>query len=151
MSQEIYSPKSANPHIKDIEEYQKLHKESIESPKEFFQKLANENISWFKDFKEVHNDDFPNTKWFSGGQTNVSFNCIDRHLESDANKTALIWEGDDPSYSKSLTYQELHDEVCKFSNVLKNLGVKKGSRVCIYMPMIVEAAFAMLALSLIHI
>ena len=61
MSQEIYSPKSANPHIKDIEEYQKLHKESIESPKEFFQKLANENISWFKDFKEVHNDDFPNT------------------------------------------------------------------------------------------
>ena len=145
MSQEIYSPKSANPHIKDIEEYQKLHKESIENPKEFFQKLANENISWFKDFKEVHNDDFPNTKWFSGGQTNVSFNCIDRHLESDANKTALIWEGDDPSYSKSLTYQELHDEVCKFSNVLKNLGVKKGSRVCIYMPMIVEAAFAMLA------
>ena len=145
MSQEIYSPKSANPHIKDIEEYQKLHKESIENPKEFFQNLANENISWFKDFKEVHNDDFPNTKWFSGGQTNVSFNCIDRHLESDANKTALIWEGDDPSYSKSLTYQELHDEVCKFSNVLKNLGVKKGSRVCIYMPMIVEAAFAMLA------
>ena len=145
MSQEIYSPKSTNPHIKDIEEYQKLHKESIENPKEFFQKLANENISWFKDFKEVHNDDFPNIKWFSGGQTNVSFNCIDRHLESDANKTALIWEGDDPSYSKSLTYQELHDEVCKFSNVLKNLGVKKGSRVCIYMPMIVEAAFAMLA------
>ena len=145
MSQEIYSPKSTNLHIKDIEEYQKLHKESIENPKEFFQNLANENISWFKDFKEVHNDDFPNTKWFSGGQTNVSFNCIDRHLESDANKTALIWEGDDPSYSKSLTYQELHDEVCKFSNVLKNLGVKKGSRVCIYMPMIVEAAFAMLA------
>jgi len=145
VSQEIYSPKSTNPHIKDIEEYQKLHKESIENPKEFFQNLANENISWFKDFKEVHNDDFPNTKWFSGGQTNVSFNCIDRHLESDANKTALIWEGDDPSYSKSLTYQELHDEVCKFSNVLKNLGVKKGSRVCIYMPMIVEAAFAMLA------
>ena len=145
MYQEIYSPKSTNPHIKDIEEYQKLHKESIENPKEFFQNLANENISWFKDFKEVHNDDFPNTKWFSGGQTNVSFNCIDRHLESDANKTALIWEGDDPSYSKSLTYQELHDEVCKFSNVLKNLGVKKGSRVCIYMPMIVEAAFAMLA------
>jgi len=145
MSQEIYSPKSPNPHIKDIEEYQKLHKESVENPKEFFHKLANENISWFEDFKEVHNDNFPDTKWFSGGQTNVSFNCIDRHLESDANKTALIWEGDDPSYSKSLTYQELHDEVCKFSNVLKNLGVKKGSRVCIYMPMIVEAAFAMLA------
>ena len=145
MSQEVFSPKSSNPHIKDIEEYQKLYKESIDNPKEFFKKLANENISWLKDFDEVHNDDFPNTKWFSGGQTNISFNCIDRHLESHANKTALIWEGDDPSDSKSLTYKELHDEVCKFANVLKNLGVKKGSRVCIYMPMIVEAAFAMLA------
>jgi len=75
----------------------------------------------------------------------VSFNCIDRHLKNNANKVALIWEGDDPSDSISLTYQQLHDEVCKFSNVLKNLGVRKGSRVCIYMPMIVEAAFAMLA------
>ena len=145
MSQEVFSPKSSNPYIKDIEEYQKLYKESIDNPKEFFKKLANENISWLKDFDEVHNDDFPNTKWFSGGQTNISFNCIDRHLESHANKTALIWEGDDPSDSKSLTYKELHDEVCKFANVLKSLGVKKGSRVCIYMPMIVEAAFAMLA------
>ena len=145
MSQEVFSPKSSNPHIKDIEEYQKLYKESIDNPKEFFKKLANENISWLKDFDEVHNDDFPNTKWFSGGQTNISFNCIDRHLESHADKTALIWEGDDPSDSKSLTYKELHDEVCKFANVLKSLGVKKGSRVCIYMPMIVEAAFAMLA------
>jgi len=145
VSQEVFSPKSSNPHIKDIEEYQKLYKESIDNPKEFFKKLANENISWLKDFDEVHNDDFPNTKWFSGGQTNISFNCIDRHLESHADKTALIWEGDDPSDSKSLTYKELHDEVCKFANVLKSLGVKKGSRVCIYMPMIVEAAFAMLA------
>ena len=75
----------------------------------------------------------------------MSFNCIDRHLKNNANKVALIWEGDDPLDSLSLTYQQLHDEVCKFSNVLKNLGVKKGSRVCIYMPMIVEAAFAMLA------
>ena len=145
MSREIYSPKSSNPHLKNIDEYKKLYKESIEHPKKFFSNLANENISWFKDFDEVHNDDFPNTKWFSGGQTNVSFNCIDRHLKNNANKVALIWEGDDPSDSKSLTYQQLHDEVCKFSNVLKNLGVRKGSRVCIYMPMIVEAAFAMLA------
>ena len=145
MSREIYSPKSSNPHLENIDEYKKLYKESIEHPKKFFSNLANENISWFKDFDEVHNDDFPNTKWFSGGQTNVSFNCIDRHLKNNANKVALIWEGDDPSDSISLTYQQLHDEVCKFSNVLKNLGVRKGSRVCIYMPMIVEAAFAMLA------
>ena len=86
-----------------------------------------------------------NAKWFEEGKTNISLNCIDRHLESHANKTALIWEGDDPSDSKELTYQELHDEVCKFANVLKGLGVEKGSRVCIYMPMIVETAFAMLA------
>ena len=145
MSREIYSPKSSNPHLENIDEYKKLYKESIEHPKKFFSNLANENISWFKDFDEVHNGDFPNTKWFSGGQTNVSFNCIDRHLKNNANKVALIWEGDDPSDSISLTYQQLHDEVCKFSNVLKNLGVRKGSRVCIYMPMIVEAAFAMLA------
>ena len=145
MSREIYSPKSSNPHLENIDEYKKLYKESIEHPKKFFSNLANENISWLRDFDEVHNDDFPNTKWFGGGQTNVSFNCIDRHLKNNANKVALIWEGDDPLDSMSLTYQQLHDEVCKFSNVLKNLGVKKGSRVCIYMPMIVEAAFAMLA------
>ena len=122
-----------------------MYEESIKNPKSFFKKLAKENISWIKDFEEVHNNSFSNTNWFVGGQTNVSFNCIDRHLTTNANKTALIWEGDDPSNSKKLTYQELHDEVCKFANVLKDLGVNKGSRVCIYMPMVIEAAFAMLA------
>ena len=145
MSNELYSPKSINPYIKDINEFKKLYNESIENPKEFFEALAKENISWLKDFEEVHNNDFSSTRWFSGGQTNVSFNCIDRHLNNNANKVALIWEGDDGSESKKLTYQELHDEVCKFANVLKNLGVEKGSRVCIYMPMIIEASFAMLA------
>ena len=145
MSNELYSPKSINPHIKDIDEFKKLYNESIENPKEFFEVLAKENISWLKDFEEVHNNGFSSTRWFSGGQTNVSFNCIDRHLNNNANKVALIWEGDDESESKKLTYQELHDEVCKFANVLKNLGVEKGSRVCIYMPMIIEASFAMLA------
>ena len=145
MSQNLYPPKTTNPYIEDIEQYHRLYKESLENPKEFFNKLANENISWFKDFDEVHNESFANTKWFEGGKTNVSFNCIDRHLKNNATKTALIWEGDDPSDSKKLSYQELHDEVCKFANVLKKLGVEKGSRVCIYMPMIVEAAFAMLA------
>ena len=145
MSKELYSPKSINPYINDIDEFKKLYKESIENPKKFFEALASENISWLKDFEEVHNNSFSSTKWFSGGQTNVSFNCIDRHLKDNANKVALIWEGDNPSESKKLTYQELHDEVCKFANVLKELGVKKGSRVCIYMPMIIEASFAMLA------
>ena len=127
MSNELYSPKSINPYIKDIDEFKKLYNESIENPKEFYEVLAKENISWLKDFEEVHNNGFSSTRWFSGGQTNVSFNCIDRHLNDNADKVALIWEGDDGSESKKLTYQELHDEVCKFANVLKNLGVEKGS------------------------
>ena len=141
----IYKPISTNPHIKDIDEYHELYKESIDNSEAFFQKLAKENISWISDFNEVQNDGFANTKWFIGGKTNVSFNCIDRHLDENSNKTALIWEGDDPNESKQFTYKELHLQVCKFANVLKELGVKKGSRVCIYMPMIPEAAFAMLA------
>ena len=146
MSQKLYSPKySSNPYIKDFDEYEELYKQSVENPSQFFKDLANENISWIEDFKTTFNDRFSNAKWFEEGKTNISLNCIDRHLESHADKTALIWEGDDPSDSKELTYQELHDEVCKFANVLKVLGVEKGSRVCIYMPMIVETAFAMLA------
>ena len=141
----IYKPISTNPHIKDIDEYHELYKESIDNSEAFFQKLAKENISWISDFNEVQNDEFANTKWFIGGKTNVSLNCIDRHLDENSNKTALIWEGDDPNESKEFTYKELHLEVCKFANVLKELDVKKGSRVCIYMPMIPEAAFAMLA------
>ena len=141
----IYKPISTNPHIKDIDEYHELYKESIDNSEAFFQKLAKENISWISDFNEVQNDEFANTKWFIGGKTNVSLNCIDRHLDENSDKTALIWEGDDPNESKQFTYKELHLQVCKFANVLKELGVKKGSRVCIYMPMIPEAAFAMLA------
>ena len=141
----IYQPISTNPHIKDIDEYHELYKKSIDNSEAFFQKLAKENISWISDFNEVQNDGFANTKWFIDGKTNVSLNCIDRHLDENSNKTALIWEGDDPNESKQFTYKELHLQVCKFANVLKELGVKKGSRVCIYMPMIPEAAFAMLA------
>ena len=146
MSQKLYSPKhSSNPYIKDFDEYKELYKQSIEDPSKFFKNLANENISWMEDFKTTFNNQFNNANWFEGGKTNISLNCIDRHLENDASKIALIWEGDNPADSKELTYKELHDEVCKFANVLKGLGVEKGSRVCIYMPMIVETAFAMLA------
>ena len=146
MSQKIYEPKhSSNPFIKDFDEYQELYKQSIEDPALFFKELAKENLSWIEDFKTTHNNEFSDAKWFEGGKTNISVNCIDRHLANDAHKIALIWEGDDPADSKELTYQELHNEVCKFANVLKSLGVEKGSRVCIYMPMIVETAFAMLA------
>jgi len=87
VSQNLYPPKTTNPYIEDIEQYHRLYKESLENPKEFFNKLANENISWLKDFDEVHNESFANTKWFEGGKTNVSFNCIDRHLKNNATKT----------------------------------------------------------------
>ena len=145
MSSDKYNPLSENPHIKNIEEYERLYKESIENPEKFFQTLALENISWIENFDKVHNKKFANTKWFEGGKTNISLNCIDRHLEDSAEKIALIWEGDDPNESKKFTFRELHIEVCKFSNVLKSIGISKGSKVCLYMPMIPEAAFAMLA------
>ena len=149
MAKDIYNPQSnsSNPYIKDMDEYKDLYNQSITNPSKFFGDLARNDLEWIEDFDQVHNDEFSNAKWFEGGKTNVSLNCIDRHLDKHADKTALIWEGDDPKDSRELTYQELHDEVCKFSNTLKNLGVVKGARVCIYMPMIVEAAFAMLACS----
>ena len=147
MAKDIYNPQSnsSNPYIKDMDEYKDLYNQSITNPSKFFGDLARNDLEWIEDFDQVYNDEFSNAKWFEGGKTNVSLNCIDRHLDKHADKTALIWEGDDPKDSRELTYQELHDEVCKFSNTLKNLGVVKGARVCIYMPMIVEAAFAMLA------
>ena len=147
MVDKIYKPQteSTNIHIKNIQEYEDLYNQSIKNPSEFFGKLAKNDLHWIKDFGTTHNNKFSDAKWFESGKINVSQNCIDRHLDDHANKTALIWEGDDPNDSNELSFQELHDEVCKFANVLKDLGIKKGSRVCIYMPMIVEAAFAMLA------
>jgi acetyl-CoA synthetase len=145
MAENLIAAQASNPHLKNFDEYKKLYDQSIENPKEFFKKIANENLSWINDFTEVHNNRFANAKWFADGKINVSENCIDRHLKVKSKKIALIWEGDEPGNSKSFTFQELHEEVCRFSNVLKNLKVSKGSRVCIYMPMIPEAAFAMLA------
>ena len=146
MSSNLYHPvEGSNIHIKNIDEYNKLYQQSINNPSKFFANLAQEALSWMEDFISVHNGEFADTKWFEGGKINISVNCIDRHLENNANQTALIWEGDNPNNSKELSFQELHDEVCKFANVLKSLDVKKGSRVCIYMPMILEVAFAMLA------
>ena len=122
-----------------------MYQHSIEDPQTFFGEQAEENLAWIEPFTSIHNNKFSDSKWFEGGKINIAYNCIDRHLKLDADKTALIWEGDDPKQSKEITYAELHLNVCKFSNILKNLGVIKGSRVCIYMPMIPEAAYAMLA------
>jgi acetyl-CoA synthetase len=146
MSDPIFNPvEGNNPFIKNLDEYKNLYEQSVNDPSKFFGHIAKQDLYWMEDFKNVHNGEFANTRWFDGGKTNISVNCIDRHLENNADKTAIMWEGDDPENSKKLTYQELHDEVCKFANILKELGIKKGSRVCIYMPMIVEVAFAMLA------
>ena len=145
MSEKIINPISKNPHIKDINEYLDLYEKSIKDPESFFNNLAMDNLSWIKEFDSPHNNKFADARWFEGGKINVSHNCIDRHLDKNSEKVALIWQGDNPSESKEFTFQQLHTEVCIFSNVLKSLNVKKGSRVCIYMPMIPEAAFAMLA------
>ena len=147
MSKKIYKPQEdiKNPYIKDFDEYKAMYLDSINQPEKFFGDMATSNIDWIEPFDQVHNGDFANTAWFDGGKLNLSINCIDRHLEKNANKTAFIWEGDSPDESTSVTYQELHDQVCKLANGLKELGVKKGSRVCIYMPMILEASYAMLA------
>jgi acetyl-CoA synthetase len=145
VSEKIINPISKNPHIKDINEYLDLYEKSIKDPESFFNNLAMDNLSWIKEFDSPHNNKFADARWFEGGKINVSHNCIDRHLDKNSEKVALIWQGDNPSESKEFTFQQLHTEVCIFSNVLKSLNVKKGSRVCIYMPMIPEAAFAMLA------
>ena len=141
----MHQPKTTNPYIESINDYISKYKESIVNPDKFFGELAQKELLWKREFDEVHNHSFEDTKWFASGKINISENCIDRHLEKNGNKTAIIWEGDDPSESKKITYNELSSEVNKFANVLKELGAMKGSRICIYMPMIPEAAYAMLA------
>ena len=147
--EKIYNvPKDISEHSNVSEsEFQVLYKQSVENPDEFWSSQAESYLDWDKKWEEVKNTNIEKGEiaWFSGGKLNASVNCIDRHLPKDKNKTAFIWEGDDPEESKNITYQDLHDEVCKFSNVLKARGVKKGDRVCIYMPMIPEATYAMLA------
>ena len=147
MAEKKYLPPKnlVNPFIKDLEEYNGMYQESIENPQAFFLNQALDNLDWIEPFKSVHNEKFVDSKWFEEGKINVAHNCIDRHVGVHAKKTALIWEGDNPNESQEISYQELHENVSKFGNILKNLGASKGSRICIYMPMIPEAAYAMLA------
>lgn len=131
----------------DNDRYLSLYRESIEDPESFWSTQAEDFITWSKKWDKVQECDFNNAsiKWFINGKLNVSYNCLDRHLESRADQVAIIWEGDDPEVDKAITYRELHEMVCRLANVLKQRGVKKGDRVSIYMPMVPEAAVAMLA------
>jgi acetyl-CoA synthetase len=132
--------------IKDQNDYRKIYKQSVETPEQFWADIA-ASFHWRKKWDKVLEWDFhkPEVKWFLGGKLNITENCIDRHLPHRANQTAILWESNDVNEpSRKITYQQLHDEVCKVGNMLKSLGVKKGDRVCIYMPMVPEAAYAML-------
>jgi acetyl-CoA synthetase len=126
--------------------YEKMHRDSLANPDKFWAEQA-KCLDWIKPPTKIKNTDFhsANIKWYEDGILNVSHNCIDRHLPKHAERTAIIWEGDDPKNSKRITYRELHEQVCRVANVLKAHGVKKGDRVTIYLPMIVESAYAMLA------
>ncbi|MGX5845450.1 acetate--CoA ligase [Mesorhizobium sp. PL10] len=131
----------------DNDTYLKWYADSVKNPDKFWGKHG-KRIDWFKPFSKVKNTSFDgkvSIKWFEDGETNVSYNCIDRHLKKRGNQTAIIWEGDNPYDDKKVTYNELYGHVCRLANVMKKHGVKKGDRVTIYMPMIPEAAYAMLA------
>ncbi|WP_299594663.1 acetate--CoA ligase [uncultured Microbulbifer sp.] len=129
------------------DDYQRMYQQSVEDPQAFWSQQANDFLQWSKPFTKVVEEDLTkgHAAWFADGELNVSVNCIDRHLPARADQTAFIWEGDDPADSKKITYSELHEQVCRLANLLKARGVNKGDRVCIYMPMIPEAAYAMLA------
>ena len=154
----FYPPKelSEKAHIKSMQEYESLYRESIDDPEGFWGRMAEENIDWFEKWDRVLEYDFSNIgeveepylKFFQGAKLNVSYNCLDRHLATwRRNKAALIWQGEKEEERRTLTYQQLHTEVCKFANVLKKHGVKKGDRITLFLPMILELPIAMLACS----
>ena len=150
MDEKIYYPDLTNSKSFKIDKnkYKEMYQESISNPEEFWRKMGN-RIDWITPFSKVKNTSFSHDdvsiKWYEDGSLNVSYNCIDRHLEKNRDKVAIIWESDEPSLSKNITYGELYKQVCRLSNIYKELGVNKGDRVILYMPMIPEAAYAMLA------
>ncbi|MBF0459875.1 MAG: acetate--CoA ligase [Magnetococcales bacterium] len=137
---------AAHAHINRAD-YDRMYAESVNNPDKFWAEQADKFVHWFKKWDTVVDYDFNKAyiRWFEGGQTNVAYNCLDRHLEKNGDRVAIIWEGDDPNSSRKITYRELHNEVCRFANALKARGIKKGDRVSIYLTMVPEAAVAMLA------
>ena len=129
------------------DQYLAMYQRSVDDPEGFWAEQANQFITWFKPWDKVLDWDFTkgHIRWFDGAKVNVSYNCLDRHLATRGDQVAILWEGDNPAEDKKITYRQLHEQVCRFANALKGLGVKKGDRVCIYLPMIPEVAVAMLA------
>ena len=134
-----------NPHLKSFDEYLLMYEDSVKNPSKFFLDQAKKEIEWFQEPKKGYCGELTEPTWFKDGKLNITYNCLDRHVKETPNKTAIIWQGDDKNQNKKITYQELLTEVSKLANGLKVLGVKKGDRVCIYMPMIPQAAYSMLA------
>ena len=132
----------------DDARYQAMYAQSVENPEAFWSEQG-KRLDWITPYSKVKNTtyEYPNVsiKWYEDGQLNVSANCIDRHLDTRGDQVAIIWEGDDPSVDKKITYRQLHEQVCRLANAFKAQGISKGDRVVIYMPMIPEAAYAMLA------
>jgi acetyl-CoA synthetase len=148
-STEIYAipPEFARQTNLTEQQYREMYAESLLDPQHFWEKQAKKFITWFKPWDEVCTGGFEklDMAWFKNAKLNTAYNCLDRHLAERGDQLAIIWEGDEPNQIRKITYTELHEAVCRFANVLKNAGVKKGDRVCIYMPMIPETAIAMLA------
>ncbi len=147
---EVFKPTaefSAKAHVKSLDEYKAMYQKSVEDPEGFWGEIAN-GFYWKEKWTKVREYDFKDTisiKYFLGAKTNISYNCLDRHLDKRGDQTAILWEGNTPGEDAKLTYRELHEQVCKFANGLKSLGVKKGDRVCLYMQMIPQLPIAMLA------
>ena len=141
-------PRAAERALIDEAAYQAMYRRSIEDPAGFWADMANEHVHWFRKWDEVADWTFEGDvgiRWFDGAKVNVAYNCLDRHIEERGDKPAILWEGDAPGEERRITFRELHAEVCRFANVLKSRGVRKGDRVCVYMPMVPEAAVVMLA------
>ena len=151
-SELVHPPKAASEgaYLKNHDEYKAMYDRSISDPDGFWSEIADE-FHWFKKWDKVRSYNYDrrqgpvSIEWFAGAKTNACYNCVDRHLEVRPDKTAIIWEGNEPGEDATISYRQLHEQVCKFANVLKSRGVKKGDRVSIYMPMVPEAAVAMLA------
>ncbi|KAJ3257484.1 acetyl-CoA synthetase, partial [Chytriomyces hyalinus] len=141
--------KCPKPHVSSLEQYKQMHQESVENPVGFWRKMAKSNLDWISPFSDdtVMQGSFldGDIAWFPHGTLNVAYNCIDRHASKHPDSVAMIFEADEPGNHEKITYATLLREVCRFANVLKKYGVRKGDTVAIYMPMVPEAAYAMLA------